>query len=213
MISVAHIESAALDELEPRWRQQGYTLVRAPSAEQLPGFLRDFRPDAIAIGVKPSLAIEVLRSRGRSADTKVRQLQSLFKGRDDWRLEVVYVSPDGAPLQSVTRSEIESVLHQVRLLVQREPRAALLLAWAALEAVARTLQPELASRSLSPSSLTDLLISHGHLPQTESGKLRRLGEIRNLLAHGQINEEPSVEDVCYLIDRAESLLALNQKSE
>lgn len=209
MISAAHSESAALDELEPRWRQQGYTLVREPSAEQLPGFLRDFQPDAIAIGVKPSLAIEVLRSRGRSADTKVRQLQSLFKGRDDWRLEVVYVSPDGVPLQSVTRKDIESALRQVRHLVQREPRAALLLAWAALEAVARTLQPELASRSLPPNSLVDLLISHGHLPQTESGRLRRLGEIRNLLAHGQINEASSVEDVCYLVDTAERLLAPN----
>ena len=206
MISAPLSERAVLDELEPRWRKLGYTLVREPSRDQLPAFLRGFRPDAIAIGATPSLVIEVLQTRGGSAETKVRQLRSLFKGHEDWRLEVVYVSPNGAPLQAVTSEDIRAALRQVRLLTKREPRAGLLMAWATLEAIGRVLEPNLASRSLSPRSLVDLLISNGHLPQSESAKLRRLADTRNALAHGQINKSPSPADVHHLIEVGEGLL-------
>lgn len=206
MIAVSLGERQALDELEPVWRRQGYTLVREPSEEKLPGFLKGFRPDAIAIGAKPSLVIEVMRSRSLSADTKVRNLKRLFEGHDDWRLEVVYMTPYGLPVQSVSKDEIEAALRQIGGLTRRDPRAALLMAWATLEAAARMQQPDLAERTLSPGSLTDLLISLGHLPYGDSEKLRRIGAVRNLLAHGQINVETSEDDVSYLMDATNALL-------
>jgi hypothetical protein len=206
MVSTLLSERAALDEMEPRWRKLGYTLVRGPSPDQLPAFLRGFQPDAIAIGATPSLVIEVLQPRRESAVTKVKQLQSLFRGHKDWRLEVVYVSSDGAPLQAVTSQNIREALRQARLLAESEPRAGLLMAWATLEAIGRILEPNLASRSLSPRSLVDLLISNGHLPQSKSAKLRRLGDTRNALAHGQINRSPSPVDVRYLIKLGEGLV-------
>ena len=206
MIAGSLSERQALDQLEPLWRRQGYTLVREPSPEQLPGFLRDFRPDAIAIGAKPSLAIEVLGSRSRSADTKVRQLESLFEGRDDWRLEVVYAASHGMPLEAVSRDDIESALEQIGQLLGKDPRPALLLAWATLEAAARTRQPDLASRSLASGSLTDLLISFGYLPYGDAERLRRISETRNRLSHGQINAEASEDDVRYLVGAVRALL-------
>lgn len=207
MVAAPLNERSVLDELEPRWRSRGYTLVREPSASQLPSFLRGFRPDAIAIGATPSLVIEVLQTRGKPADTKVRQLQSLFTGHDDWRLEVVYLVPDGAPLQTVALQDIRSALRQSRLLMESEPRAALLMAWATLEAIGRVLEPDLASRSLAPRSLVDLLIANGHLQQSESAHLRTLADTRNMLAHGQIDVSPAPADVRHLIELEEGLIS------
>lgn len=78
------LERVALDEVESRRRKRGYTLVREPTPDQLPEFLRGSRPDAIAVGAQPSLVIEILPGRGRTSQAKVRQLSHLVEGRDDW---------------------------------------------------------------------------------------------------------------------------------
>jgi hypothetical protein len=43
MVSALVNERTALDQLGPRWRRLGYTLVREPWPDQLPDFLRGFR--------------------------------------------------------------------------------------------------------------------------------------------------------------------------
>ena len=206
MLSVALAEWTVLEALEPRLRQQGYTVIREPSPEQRPSFLKDIQPDAIAIGRKPFLVIQVLPRRSGSADTKVAQLQGLFEGQDDWRLEVVYAAPDGTPLEAVTSEDIRAALDQARRLADTEPKAGLLVAWATLEAIARILEPTLASRSLSSGSLVDLLIANGHVPQSEGARLRRLGDLRNKVTHGQINVTPLVDDVRYLTRTGDGLI-------
>jgi hypothetical protein len=207
MVSAVLDERAVLDNLESRWKKQGYRLIREPSAKDLPGFLRGFQPDAIAIGVNPNLVIEVFQGRSASAETKLKQLQDLFVGQSDWRLEVIYVAPDGAPLDAVAPQDIRAALVEARQLVEVAPRAALMVAWAGLEAVGRRLEPALASRSLSTGSLVDLLISTGRLPQEDGALLRTLGKTRNAVAHGQLNLTPSAADVRRLVDLSERLVA------
>jgi hypothetical protein len=206
MLDALPRESAALNALEPRWRKLGYTLVREPSPEQLPSFLKGFRPDAIAIGADPQLVIEVLTNRGGAAATRARQLQSLFAGHTDWRLELVYVGADEPAIEAAPADEIRKALERLRPLVDRDPGPAFLMAWATLEAAGRLLEPSLASRGLSSRSLLDLLVSNGHLPQSEGAKLRRLGDKRNALAHGQINAAPSTAEVRGLMDVIERLI-------
>ena len=206
MVYAATSEGDALDLMEPRWRKLGYTLIREPKGEQLPSFLRGFAPDAIAMGPEPALVIEVLHRQSPSAETKVRQLRDLLDDQEGWRLEVVFVSPDGAPLESVTFQEIRAALAEARSLSERDTRAGLLMAWATLEAIGRQLEPGLAMRSLSTGSLIDLLISTGHAPQVEGALLRRMGDLRNVIAHGQINLEPEPSDVRRLIELAEEII-------
>lgn len=206
MISAPIGERTILDEFEPQLLKRGYRLVREPSVDQLPDFLRGVRPDAIAVGANPSLLIEVLRSHGGSSATRVRQLRSLLSGHDDWRLEVLYLSPGGTQVTIVTLETIQDALQQARALAGREPRAGLLLAWSTLEAVVRTLEPSRTLGSLSSGSLLDLLVSNGHLSQSDSAELRALGKTRNALAHGQIDVSPAPTDVHRLIDIANGLL-------
>jgi hypothetical protein len=200
-------ERSALDAFEPLWRKKGYTLVREPSQDELPGFLKGFHPDAIAVGVKPSLAIEVVGGQGAAAEDKIRRLRAAFEGRDDWRLEVVYVGPDGAPLAPASRTEVLATLRRAKVLADSEPAAAFLMGWATLEAIARILQPEPASRSLAALTVVDLLVAYGHVTQEEGLKLRRLAVERNRLAHGQIDFAPARDDIRDLCELGERLIA------
>lgn len=207
MASALPSQRVVLDEIEPRLHQRGYTLVRAPSADQLPSVLKGYRPDAIAIGAKPSLVIEILPTRDRSGAAKVQQIGSLLSGQDDWRLEVIYAPRRAVALGKVPPDGIRATLRQARTMAEVEPRAALLLAWATLEAIARTLEPELAAHPLPPGMLIDLLISNGHVPQSDVAALAELAELRNAVAHGQLDAAPAPAGLRYLVDLGERLLA------
>lgn len=205
MVSSALTETEVLDRLETRWINEGYQLIRQPEAEQLPSFLRGFRPDAIAIGPTQSLVIEIMRNRSPSADTKVRQMQGLFKGHPDWRLEVIYAAPEGIPLSKATDDEIAIALEEARRVSDIAPRPALLLLWSIFEAIGRRLEPDLAARSLTPGSLIDVMISKGRLPQEDSQFLHRIAKARNALAHGLLDLNPPQPDVVRLLDLCEQL--------
>jgi len=140
MLDALPRESAALNALEPRWRKLGYTSFASPRGT-IAAFLKGFRPDAIAIGADPQLVIEVLSKRSGPAETRVKQLQSLFAGHTDWRLEVVYLGADAPEIEVAPAADIRKALERLRPLVDREPGAAFLMAWATLEAGGRLLEP------------------------------------------------------------------------
>lgn len=198
-------ERVALDEMEPHWRSQGYTLVRHPSRAQVPSFLGSYLPDAIATGRKPHLIIEVINPRMPSTRTKISQLQSMFADHPEWKLEVVYMPSEATELAATPPTYIKSALNQAETLAETEPRAALMLAWAGLEALGRRLHPALSGRGMASSKLIDLLVSHGNLTQSVQSELKELGQMRNRIAHGQLDLSPSVDDVQRLVLIARSL--------
>lgn len=204
MIGLA-AERNALDRMEGRLARQGYRLVRQPEGEEIPAFLKGYQPDAIALGKEPKLVIEFVSSPASSAKAKVSDLQKIVSEHPEWRLEVIYLPPDGIELQATSEVAIEDALIQAEALAGSEPRAALLLAWAALEALGRKLHPDLASRGVSSGSLIDLLVSQGDLEQRDQGELRELGRTRNRIAHGQLDLIPPPADVLRLVQIARSL--------
>src|SRR5579863_7864070 len=133
---------------EPVWRRKGYTVVREPSPQQLPSFLQGLRPDAIATGASPSLVIEVASGQGPCKERLLHRLKSALDGHEDWRLEVVYVGSEGTPMAPASVEAAEAALQRVRVLAPSDPKAALLLAWAAIEAIGRLLSPSLTEYSL-----------------------------------------------------------------
>ncbi|TAX87142.1 hypothetical protein ELH94_30070 (plasmid) [Rhizobium leguminosarum] len=192
-------ERVALSKMEPLWIAQGYTVLREPQLNNLPGFLGNFRPDAIATGKVPGLIIEVINPLSPSTKTKVRQLQTLFAGREDWKLEIVYLGTEPDFIDGTASEEIAATLATVMLLATVDSRAALLLGWACLEAAARTLHPG-AENSLPPRSLIDLLVSRGDLGQAAGDDLRKFATMRNRLVHGQLNLKPTRGEIDRLIE-------------
>lgn len=110
-------------------------------------------------------------------------------------------------MEPVSPQDIRAAFGEARRLADTEPRAGLMLAWAGLEAIGRRLEPALASRGLSPGSLVDLLVSTGRMPQADGGILRRLGDARDAVAHGQLNLAPAAADVRRLVELGENLVA------
>lgn len=198
-------ERLVLEEMEPRWAAQGYTVVREPTSDLLPDFLGNFRPDAVATGRSPGIIIEIVDPRNRAAKTRITQLARLFAGREDWKLEVLYTPSEATELSPASRAGIESALTQAEQLAEVEPRAALMLAWAGLEALGRTLHPSLTDRGMSTGTLIDLLISNGNLDHDVQQELRRLGQLRNRIAHGQLDLSPASKEVRRLVELARLL--------
>ncbi|MFN4088121.1 MAG: hypothetical protein ACK4QW_03635 [Alphaproteobacteria bacterium] len=191
-------ERIAMDQLEPQWRRLGYTLIREPSADQLPDFLSASRPDAIGVGKSPGLVIAVAGRRDRSSETRLNRMRALLDGRPDWRLVVVYAAPENVAVEPASPAGLEIALAEADRLAVAEPRPALLLAWAALEAAARARHPDLAPEAIAPSTLLDVLLSSGDLPQDVYEELRETARMRNAIAHGQLDLTPPREAVARL---------------
>ncbi len=208
MTSLGRRERAALDRYEPRWVARGYTVVRSPRPEQLPGFLGDHQPDAIAIGKEPGLIIEVVGTRSRADQGRAQRLHGVLKNRNDWRLEILYAPAAGPLLRSVTAHEIRQTADRLRNPADADQRGSLLVGWAALEATTRILEPDQASEALSSGSLVELLVGMGYLEQGKLADLWRLGEMRDAIVHGQIDLEPGPEDIRRLLDLVDEVMTV-----
>jgi uncharacterized protein YutE (UPF0331/DUF86 family) len=82
--------------------------------------------------------------------------------------------------------------------------AALLLAWAALEASARANAPETFSRPQSTARLVEVLANEGQITPSEADRLRDISRKRNLLAHGDFQTAVSADEVLELLKLTKS---------
>lgn len=206
MVHHSPSEHAALDKMARVWEAQGYKVIREPNVEVRPKFLGSYTPDAIAIGPNTSLVIEVVNPSQRSVETRIRQLQRLLANEKGWKLEVVYLNSDQTTLSRASNEDIDNTLKVVEKLADIDHRAAFLLGWATLEAVTRATSPDIATKGLSPRSLIDLLVSQGHIKQSDGNKLRDLGNIRNQIVHGQLDLKPTSADIFSLVNFTKSIL-------
>jgi hypothetical protein len=163
----------------------GYTVLIQPSQNDLPAELKGFRPDGIAIGKKPYLAIEITSEGGLARTEKVKEA---LKDNPDWELYVVLDrGKSSEPLRGETPETIESVLDAGSKLSDQDPRAALLMCWAALEAFARLLDPSNFGRPQTPSRVVEQLASRAYIAPSEANFLREQIKKRNEFIHGQLS--------------------------
>jgi hypothetical protein len=200
------VERAVLDQMEPRWQRQGYRLVRGPSRDELPAFLKGFQPDAIAVGATPPLVIEVVNPHSKATKAKVTQLSALFEDQDEWKLEVIYAPSESGEIAFSSPADIRQALKDSIGLLAIEPRAALLLAWAAFEAAGRHVHPDAAPEARTSLSLVELLVSNGDLPLGDQAALRSIARKRNAIAHGDLSTGVERSDVLRIVEACDQLL-------
>lgn len=204
-LSGPEAERIALGRIVPLLRSEGYEVIPAPSPADLPPFLADRRPDAIAIGKHPSILVEVFRKDGNRELARVRELQSVLQGHDDWQLRVFYFSSLEPTLQPVPNAATMDAVQAAREVSSTEPRAALLLAWSIIEAVAREKIETTGPRALDPSALVNLLVGEGYIDQDQANEMFRLSKLRSEVAHGQLDCATTPEDVSWLLSIAEQV--------
>lgn len=187
----AHILDATVQSLS----EQGYDVLVEPSASLLPYSLRPFRPDGIAIGRKPKLIIEVAREGPEDAQ-RVAKIQGALKELPDWRLHLVFASGTRTPDIALTeeRNIAETVDRAIRL-ADIETSAALLMVWAALEALGRNRRPIDFAKPQSPGRIVERMAMEGMITASEASFLRDMALKRNAFIHGDLSQATTQDDV------------------
>jgi uncharacterized protein YutE (UPF0331/DUF86 family) len=182
-------EAEVMESLLPRYRAEGFDVYVNPSPSILPPFMQAYRPDAVALKKDKKIAIEVVGSAARS-DQKIKSLQSLFADQSDWELRVFYASPM-APNESLEIASVEAINESIQRVIDLKQSGhllpALVMAWAAFEAVGRALLPHRFQRPQTPARLVEVLGSEGYITPEEADTLRLASAVRNAVVHGQLD--------------------------
>src|SRR5260370_10169139 len=145
-----------LQTLVPGYEAEGFSVFLHPAREMLPPFMRGYQPDAIAVKDGKQIAIEIKRDVTRQAP-QMEQLQQIFSKHPEWELRVYYIPgrPEEEDIQAPDLPEIEAALAEVDQLKRAgHLRAALIMAWAALEAAGRALLPQDPARPQAANKLS-----------------------------------------------------------
>lgn len=211
------LEREALETLELRLKSEGYRVITSPEPRDLPSFLGNLRPDAVALGGPPNLLIEVLANVGPAKSKvhaeKIERLRRYLEGRPDWRLEVIYARGAASAVDVAPVDQIVSRIAEVRKIAAIEPAGALLLGWSLLEAAARRLAPTRAQGVFAPGAVIEMLVGEGYLTQDQGATLRKYANRRNEIAHGHLGgPAPDPADVGELLEIVGSLLSVSEPS-
>ena len=185
-MTAVETELDVISRLVSELQAEGYEVYIHPKRQLLPEFLRDYAPDAIGLRPDRNIAIEVIR---KSPDAKKRaeSIASRFEGRNDWELRIVWITPATSPkaVEIQSPATIRNRISEIRELSDSGHNGpALLLAWAAFEAIGRALVAKQFERPQPPGRLVQVMAGDGFLTPTEADYLRLLAEKRNRLTHG-----------------------------
>ena len=201
-------EDQILDVLRQRYEEKGFSFFKYPTRDLLPSFLGDYSPDAIALGRDQNVVIEV-KAGPRYNAMNIARLADLFRGQEKWKFELV-VADDVEETQIAPPAK-ESILQELseakELAASGHERAALIVAWAALEAAARMATIEPIFRPRTPKSLVELLEREGLISFEAAHELRSLADVRNAIVHGDVSRRVDANTIQALSQSVESILA------
>jgi uncharacterized protein YutE (UPF0331/DUF86 family) len=195
------LERDYLERLATEYRARGYAFIVEPSPDQIPDFLGSYRPDAIALKGDMKVAIEVKQRPGPDPriDRPLTEISRLFEGRPDWRFTVAYMASD--PLRAIRiappkPAALRARTDEVRALLEAgQRRGAFVLSWSLLEAAFRLVESADGESPLSTGSVVQALAMRGLIsPETEA-RVRRLIPLRHRLVHGDLDADPTNEEV------------------
>lgn len=206
-------EATLLEAVVAGYKARGFEVYVHPSSQILPGFVLPYQLDAVAIKPNQKIAIEITRSAEASAE-RINRLKEAFAGHPDWTLNVYHfgdISVD-KDIEAPTLRRIEDAINEVEELRQSgRLQAALVMGWAILEGIARSLLPDQLGRPQPPRTLIETLASNGLLTPQEADTLRSIAAVRNATAHGQLDAVIEPERLEALVGALRTLFALLQQ--
>lgn len=205
------LERERLLELAEEYRQKGYEVLLPPKPEELPDFLRGYRPDMIVRRGEEAIVIEV---KSRTSIASAQYLQGLAQAAEEhpgWRVELVMTNLEDAVYfakveGSLQEDEIKKQLQVARNLAVHHPEVAILYAWSLAEATLRLLaNQERFMQKPEPLHLLKQLATEGVISKAEYQSLMNAFPLRNAIAHGFKTTQPT-QSVFELIEVTEQLL-------
>jgi hypothetical protein len=214
-MTAAQTEDRVLALLRNRYEGEGFSFIEHPGQADLPAFMKGYRPDALALGKDKSIAIEVKLHRRPVTEESLRAVSERFKAQPHWEFRVVYGDEvEEEPIGAPTREQIlAQIVDAEAILAQSFNRAAFVLGWAAIEAIARTLDPDFPSSGPRTMRQAVELLEHtGRLPFQQAQELRRLSPLRDKLVHGDFQTSISAADVEPVLGAARAALDASSES-
>jgi len=201
-------EARILELLRSRYEREGFSFIEHPAAADLPAFMEGYRPDAIALGKGKSIAIEVKSRRDPTIEKNLRAISERFHGQNLWEFRVAYSDEvEDEPISTSTREDIQkSIVEAETLLAQEFLRPAFVIAWAAIEGIARTLSDLSSNRPLNGRQAVELLEHLGRLRFNEARELRRLLSLRSKIVHGDFGTSVTKAEVESVLKAARTAL-------
>jgi uncharacterized protein YutE (UPF0331/DUF86 family) len=186
-------QSSALRNLQRVSEARGLKFYVNPPRDVVPDFLGDFRPDAIARGPEGGIIIEVKLRRTPESDTRLAEIARRVSAQKGWEFRAIYITPPIDEIPSIakpTQQQLQAAFDQIEALTNGgHHAAALLIAWAALESLARlaSANSETGTRAFSPLQAIQMLAENGYLENEAADDLRRMVKLRNAVAHGDLS--------------------------
>lgn len=219
---IENLERKQLLKLAEEYRENGYKISFCSNSEDLPDFLKSYRPDLIAFRDDESVVIEVKsrHSLDSSSNQYLRNLAQQIEQHPGWRFELVMINSEEATYlteakETLQESEIKSRLEKVRQLSEQHPESSILLAWAIVEATLRLVaeREQLSLSRVDPLYLIKLLTTEGIVSKSQYKLLTNSYSLRNSVGHGFKTIEINQDIVNKLINLIEDLLGdlYNQK--
>ena len=198
-------------KIAEEYRGKGYEVSREVPLDFFPGFLADLlvRKDGEA------RVIEVRHRASLAANPKVAELARIIDSIPNWSFELVLVgepekldSPEGA-YSFGPQDILQRIGEAERALALELPEAALLLAWSALEATARS---QIAGQGYAASDVTrsdfvlDQAVSLGVISREAYHDLSQTQKYRHAIVHGFSLSDFSNEIVTDLIENVRRMM-------
>jgi uncharacterized protein YutE (UPF0331/DUF86 family) len=213
MMSDAQIsDSNALRSLQQASEARGLKFYVNPPREMVPGFLEDYEPDAIALGPEGGIIIEMKVRRNPASDRKLAAVAKRVASHQGWEFRVIYLNQpvdETLPIANPTPEQIRGTFREVEALTKGgHSAAALVTAWAALEALARLASAYSESRrskNFSPDQAIQTLAEEGYIDNETADHMRKLAKLRNAAVHGDFSVNVSAEQVESLLTQLQAV--------
>ncbi|MFP4337551.1 MAG: hypothetical protein ACLFQP_06435 [Halothece sp.] len=212
---IANIEREELLKIAEEYRNQGYEVSIHPSVEDLPDFLKNYRPDLVARRGNEATVIEV-KSRSSldsSSMQYLRHLAQILEKNPGWQFKLVMRNPEEFTYSpqaegSLQAPEIQSQLQFAKRLATEHPASALLYSWSLVEATLRLVAEHegLTLERVDPPYLVKHLATEGAISRSEYQLLMNVFSLRNAVAHGFKTTQLKQESVHDLIQITKELL-------
>ena len=188
------LENKRIKEVAKEYLEKGYEIFIEPNPKNLPDFLKNYRPDILAIKGNEKIVIEVKSSMSINKSKYLIELANRIENNEGWKFELVITNPKkkkierNIPSLDIIQDKLNSIY---QLNNENQIDAAFILSWATFEAATRKLlsieQPN-SKPELVPNALIKQLYSFGIIGRMDYNHLNNISKKRNEIVHGFFDE-------------------------
>lgn len=210
-------DARLMDGLRVEAERRGWTFHAEPSKDIIPAFLDDYQPDAIILTPEGGTVIEIADRQDLAQKGLLAGIARRVSAQRGWSFRAFYANPSDQaddPVRSATPEDVVSGIEEARSLLDAgHERAALVMGWATLEAMARLVMARLVmgdarmdpTGSLSAMQVVQILVQEGYVSDEDALRLRAMLRLRNDVVHGGLRTTIPREEVARLIEDLEAI--------